>query len=109
MDAHPTGVTRAGTVILDIGGDVGAAVVVVPTSLAGVEIEIRAEGDEWAEVHTAVRERELPGGGSLRAALFESLPAGSYQIRVRHGEPGATTTRFTVRGGHVTDVAWPTL
>ncbi|MGI8753220.1 MAG: phospholipase [Acidimicrobiales bacterium] len=109
MDAHPHGVSRAGTVVLDIGGDVGAAVVVVPTSLAGVEIEIRAEGGAWAEVHTAVRERELPGGGSLQAAVFESLPAGTYQVRVRHGEPGATTTSFTVSGGHVSDVSWPTL
>ncbi len=87
----------------------GAAVVVVPTSLAGVEIEIRAEGDEWAEVHTAVRGRELPDGGSLQAAVFESLPAGNYQIRVRHGEPGATPTSFTIRGGQVSDVSWPTL
>lgn len=107
MDAHRTGASKAGTVVLDIGGDVGAAVVVVPTSLAGVEIEIRAEGDEWAEVHTAVRERELPDGGSLQAAVFESLLAGRYHVRVRHGEPGATTTSFTVRGGVVTDVAWP--
>ncbi len=107
MDAHPTGVSKAGTVVLDIGGDVGAAVVVVPPSLAEVEIEIRAESDEWAEVHTAVRERELPGGSSVHAALFESLPADTYQIRVRHGEPGATVTSFTVRGGHVTDLSWP--
>ena len=85
----------------------GAAVVVVPTSLTGVEIEIRAEGDEWAEIHTAVRERELPDGGSLQAAVFESLRAGGYHVRVRHGEPGATTTSFSVRGGEVTNVVWP--
>ena len=106
MHVHPTGVSKAGTVVLDIGGDVGAAVVVVPPSLAGVEIEIRAEGDEWAEVHTAVRERELPGGKSLQAALFESLHAGHYQVRIRHSgsEPA---TSFAVRGGEVTDVSWP--
>lgn len=104
MDAHPTGTSRAGTVVLDIGGDVGAAVVVVPASVAGAEIEVRAEGDEWAGVHTGVRQRELPGGGSLQAAVFESLEAGRYQVRVRHGPPTATTTSFTVRGGSVTDV-----
>lgn len=107
MHAHPTGVSRAGTVILDIGGEVGAAVVVVPASLAGIEIEIRAEGDEWAEVHTAVREREMPAGDSLHAAVFESLPAGRYQIRVRHGERGAPTESFAVDGGRVTELAWP--
>lgn len=108
VDTHPSGVSRAGTVVLEIGGDVGAAVVVVPASLTGVEIEIRSEGDEWAEVHTAVRERELPGGGSLQAAVFESLAAGPYQVRVRGGDPGGPTASFAVRGGQVTDVKWPT-
>ncbi len=106
MEEHPTGVSRAGTVVLDIGGDVGAAVVVVPTWLGGVEIEIRAEGDAWTEVHTAVRERELPAGGSVQAAVFESLPSGQYQVRVRHGEPGAATAKFAVLGGQVTEVSW---
>ncbi|MDQ2839058.1 MAG: phospholipase [Actinomycetota bacterium] len=100
--------SRAGTVVLDIGGDVGAAVVVVPPALTGLEIEIRAEGDDWAGVHTAVRERELPRGGSLQAAVFESLPSGHYQVRVRHGDHGVTpTVSFAVHGGHVTEVAWP--
>ncbi len=111
MHIHPTGVSRAGSVVLEIGGDVGAAVVVVPPSFSGLEIEIRAQGERWAEVHTAVRERERPGGGSLHAALFESLSAGSYQIRVRRASPadeaGTTVISFEVTGGQVTEVGWP--
>lgn len=97
--------------VLEIGGDVGAAVVAVPASLSGTEIEIRAQGDEWAEVHTAVRPRQLPTGGSLHAALFESLTAGRYDVRVRRAspssEPGSTVVSFEVTGGAVTELSWP--
>lgn len=37
----------AGVVIVDIGGDRGAAVISTPRELAGAEIEIRAAGTEW--------------------------------------------------------------
>ncbi|MDQ6784819.1 MAG: phospholipase [Actinomycetota bacterium] len=107
MEPERTAVSRAGTVVLDIGGDVGAAVIVVPAQLAGTEIEIRADGEGWAGVHTAVREREMPTGTSVHAAVFESLPSGAYHLRVRHGETQARPVSLTVSGGQVTEFSWP--
>jgi hypothetical protein len=94
-----------GSVVLDIGGDVGAAAVFVPTSLAGAEIEIRRDGDPWAGRHVAVRERQLPDA-AVWAALFPTLDSGGYEIRVRHGELDGPTSRFTVAGGRVASVYW---
>ena len=53
----------------------------------------------------AVRERQLPDS-TVWAALFPSLSAGDYEIRVRHGDPDGPTTRFSVIGGHVSTVRW---
>jgi hypothetical protein len=94
-----------GTVVLDIGGDIGAAAVYVPVPLAGVEIEIRRDGAPWEGRHVAVRERQLPDA-AVWAALFPTLDSGDYEIRVRHSDPDAPTTRFTVTGGRVTTVHW---
>lgn len=94
-----------GSVILDIGGEVGAAAIYVAPTLAEVEIEIRSVRDEWAGVHVAVRERPLPDG-SVWAALFPSLPEGDYEIRVRRGEPGAPTAQIAIVGGRVTTFEW---
>jgi hypothetical protein len=49
-----------GSVLVDIGGDVGAAVVTTPPSLDGEEIEIRPDPGEWTGRHVAVRPRPLP-------------------------------------------------
>jgi hypothetical protein len=94
-----------GTVVLDIGGDVGAAAVYVPATLAGVEIEIRRDGEPWEGRHVAVRERRLPDT-TVWAALFPTLVSGDHEVRVRHGEPDAEATRFTVTGGRVTTLHW---
>jgi len=51
----------AGSVIVDIGGDAGAAVISTPSELVGSEIEIRAVGTEWDGTHTGVHERQGPG------------------------------------------------
>jgi hypothetical protein len=92
-------------VVLDIGGEVGAAAVYVPASLAGFEIEIRRTGESWAGRHVAVRDRLLPGR-VVWAALFPSLVEGSYEIRVRGADPDGPTDRFEVVGGRVTSRHW---
>jgi hypothetical protein len=97
--------SRSGSVVLDIGGEVGAAAVYVPASLAGLEIEIRRDDESWAGRHVAVRERVLPDR-AVWAALFPSLVEGSYEIRVRGGDPGGPTDSFDVWGGQVTARHW---
>jgi hypothetical protein len=92
--------------VVDIGGDIGAAVVRVPASLDGEEIEIRPETGEWTGRHVAVRARPMPDR-MIYAAFFESLLAGRYLVRVRFGPPGAVEVPLEVTGAHVTQVSWP--
>jgi hypothetical protein len=97
--------SSAGSVVLDIGGDVGAAAIYLPASLADLEIEIRAVGDEWAGIHVAVRERLLPDA-AVWAALFPSLVEGDYEIRVREHAPTGPTALLTVVGARVATLHW---
>jgi hypothetical protein len=100
---EPTG---PGTVLVDIGGAIGAAVVTTPVALADEEIEIRPEPGEWTGRHVAVRPRPLPDR-TIHAAFFESLTEGPYVVRVRFGPEGAVEVPVVVTGGRVTQVAWP--
>jgi hypothetical protein len=105
-EAHveaPLGPSEAGSVVADIGGDVGAAVLLVDAGLAGREIEIRRAGAPWDGTHTGVRERHVEGG-AIWAAFFGSLRAGRYEVRVR-GD-ASRTWALEVAGGHVTEVRW---
>jgi hypothetical protein len=84
---HLTGTSEVGSVVLDIGGDLGAAIVYTPANLVGLEIEIRREGTPWDGTHVAVRARSVPGG-EVYAALFPGLPQGRYEVRVRGDDAG---------------------
>lgn len=54
-----------GAVMLDVGGDVGAIVVVMPARLTGVEIEIRPAGQSHLEVFgTDGHDGTVPGASS---------------------------------------------
>jgi hypothetical protein len=93
-----------GIVVLDIGGDIGAAVVYVDETLAGKELEIRRLGEPWAGQHTGIRQRRVDGGTPW-AAVFPSLPAGGYETRVMATTPPHATALVTVSGGFVTSVS----
>ena len=80
-----------GTVVLDIGGTRGAAVVYTPASLVGAEIEIRRAGRPWDGTHTAVRRRDLRDTAAY-AGVFGSLEAGAYQAAGCGGSPAAGGT-----------------
>lgn len=97
-----------GTVVLDIGGDRGAAVILIPASLEGSEIEIRPAGERWTGTHTGIRRREVHDGVRF-AAVFASLRAGPYQLRVKGTEADPVmAVAVAVAGGAVTEVGWPT-
>ncbi len=104
---HLDGPSEKGSVLLDIGGDVGAAIVRTPASLVGCEIEIRRCGTAWDGTHVAVRERRV-SGAAVHAALFSGLGHGDYEVRIR-GEADSPTVTFTVEGGRVgeTYLTWP--
>jgi hypothetical protein len=106
-DPGPSG---EGTVVLDIGGDRGAAIITTPGELSGEEIEIRAADGPWDGTHTAVRPRELRHTVA-HAGVFGSLAAGRYQLRIRRGDPVRSAVEpvvdLVVTGGEVAQLEWP--
>jgi hypothetical protein len=90
------------TVMLDIGDGVGALVVHTCAALAGTEIEIRRPGDSRQLTHTEVRERQL-ARGSVYAAVFPAIVAGTYTLV---GVDGSPDTDITIDDGTVTQITW---
>lgn len=115
-DHHGTGSAAPGehlpapsteaSVVMDIGGSVGGAVVFTPASMLGAELEIRAAGTPWRGTHTAVRERQLPDGVRY-AGLFGSLGAGPYELRVKGDPDDHPVMALVVEGGRVVQADWP--
>jgi hypothetical protein len=85
-----------GSVVLDIGGDIGALVLRTPSLMAGREIDLTLQEDTSLRTHSAVRERRMSSGTSY-AAVYPSLRAGSYTVE-------GSGQRVTIVGGRVTDV-----
>jgi len=96
---------RGASVLLDIGGEVGAAVVAVPATLLGAEVEARPVGAGYPPVHAGVVARPLPGGGRMPSVVLGELRAGPYELYVR--PDGPVRLRLTVTGGAVAEAAWP--
>jgi hypothetical protein len=109
-----------GSVLLDIGGSVGALIVSMPPALLGDEIEIRPVGgqpghhhhhggghDHGHLEHVAVLNRPSDGrsGAPVASAVFAELEEGDYELYVRPDGPVRLTAN--VRGAEVTFAAWP--
>ena len=98
-----------GAVLLDIGEDIGALVVTMPTQLIGREIEIRPYGhDGRAHLpHVAVVSRPRDGrhGPLVASAVFGELAAGDYDLYLRPDGPVELSTH--VDGGQVAFARWP--
>jgi hypothetical protein len=102
-----------GAVLLDIGGDIGALIVAMPSTLAGEEIEIRRGGHHPAHdrdahhyhPHVGVVGR-LVGDRTIHSAVFGELREGSYELSVR--PDGPVQLRVQISGGCVTEAVWPT-
>lgn len=117
-----------GSVLLDIGGDVGALVVTMPTGMEGVEVEIRpvaglhlsdehqqqhqhdeegAHGhshDHAHHPHVAVVNRPV-GEDRVPSLVFPELVVGRYELYLK----GTTDVRLVadVVGGEVATQDWP--
>ncbi len=92
--------------MLDIGGDIGAAVITTPAALKGEELEIRSSPGGWTGRHVAVLPRPL-GATTPCAAVFPSLVAGRWVVRRRRRPDDTTELELDIGGGHVTSVNWP--
>lgn len=82
--------------VLDIGGDVGALLLITGPERAGSEIEMRRL-DGAGHTHTAVHPRHTPSG-VLHAALYPSLLAGDYELLLHPGG-AADNPHITITGG----------
>ena len=112
-----------GFVLLDIGGDIGALVVRLPSTMEGLEIEIAPAEDHHDDhpnhdhdhhhhhhhqdgphrPHVAVTPR--PSGDTVvHSAVFPDLGAGHYDLNERSGP---VRLRVEVVGGQVTEATWP--
>ncbi|HEY3870478.1 MAG TPA: hypothetical protein VGM10_19085 [Actinocrinis sp.] len=99
--AHAYGPTGPGSVILELGEQIGALVLEVPPGLAGHEIEISPAAG-GPRVHSMVRERGTAAGVS-HAAVYPAVPAGEYTV---WREDGVAAGRVAVRGGEVSLFRW---
>jgi hypothetical protein len=91
-----------GSVVMEVGGDVGALVVYTGDGLAGHEIELARRGERVQFVHTEVRERRLPDG-AIFAGVFPALPAGAYTLLAVKQFPAIDVD---VEGGRVAECSW---
>jgi hypothetical protein len=89
-------------VVLDIGDDVGALIIIAPAAMAGEEIHISPVRDPAGRTHAVVRERRL-GPASCQAAVYPALPAGEYTIWRGVGRPAGTVR---IDGGAATSYRW---
>ena len=105
-----------GSVLLDIGGDVGALVVSMPPAMVGAEIEIAPVGGSHEHhhghghghghrPHVAVVDRPVTDG-HLPSLVFPDLVEGSYELF----DKGQDTVLLTAEiiGGQVTFLEWST-
>jgi len=104
MTEHVPGPSRAGSVVLDVGRDVGALVLHAPAAMDGWEIEISERGDpDGRRMHSQVRARRTVGGLQY-AAVYPGLAAGDYTIWRDAGTPAGVVT---ITGGSVASYRWP--
>jgi hypothetical protein len=92
----------SGPAVLDIGGGVGALLVIVPAALLHTEIEVSPDGRPAARTHTGVHERTM-AGERVPVALFPSLDAGTWTL---WGLGPCATRSIEIVDGQVTHVDW---
>lgn len=104
MSESPTGPSGPGTVVLELGADVGALVLYTPAELDGREIEISPEeAVTGRRTHSMVRPRHMTTG-TRYAAVYPDLPAGAYTV---WADEQNAAGRVVVTGGQVTNWSWP--
>ena len=103
-----------GSVLLDIGGDVGAVVLHLSAGYEGAEVAYRREGEAPAAhhhdhphahphlPHVAVVGRPA-GDGRAYTAVLPELVAGRYVLTL----PDDSELPVEVAGGAVTELRWP--
>ncbi len=110
-----------GSVLLDIGGDVGALVVTMPAEMEGVEVEIRPfgapdlpehrhdHGERHGHGHGHYPHVEVvprpTASGPVPSLVFPELVEGRYELYVK--ETHDVQLVADVTGGQVASADWP--
>ncbi len=97
-EGNPLPPSYAGSVVLEVGGTVGALVLYASEQLAGAEVEVVRLGEPGHTTHSAVRQRQLAPGRQAFAAVYPGLPAGEYRV-------DGCRELVTVNGGRVTEAS----
>ncbi|RZU48419.1 hypothetical protein EV385_0133 [Krasilnikovia cinnamomea] len=100
---HTLAPSGQGTVVLNIGADIGALIIHTPGSLHGHEIEVSPVDAPEVRTHAAVRARYVHDGVRF-SVVIDSLRAGRYVIWRDAVTPLAEAD---VMGGSVTEYEWP--
>jgi hypothetical protein len=87
---------HGGPPILDIGGDIGALVVLADWSRIGTELFVHREAD-GKQIHTGIWGRQH-GDRQLAAAVFCELDEGVYSVTC------TDSVMVMVHGGEVTEI-----
>ena len=104
MTESVPGPSVAGSVVLNVGGSIGALVIYTTAEHNGREIEISGQGAPAARrTHSQVRERRA-GRSRQHAAVYPGLAAGDYTIWADATIPAGVVT---ISGGQVTSYHWP--
>ena len=104
MAEHAAGPSGPGTVVMELGADVGALILYTPAHRDGEEIEISRDDDPAVpRTHSQVRPRHL-GAVTKYAAVYPGLAAGPYTLWRDERTPADSVT---VTGGQITTCHWP--
>ncbi len=106
VEAHNAGAGQ-GPVLLDVGGDAGALILLATPDMQHVEIEVSPAGRDGDRTHVAVLARPA-GGAQVYAAVYPSLTAGAWTVW--HPDPGRSdepVMQVQVPAGSVAQVQWP--
>ena len=97
MDQHTTGPSPAGSVVLHLGGNIGALIIEAGPERLGAEIEI-SPGDGGPRTHSMVRERRVAPRFTYHA-VYPDLPAGRYTI---YQDSDTEVATVDIHGGQIT-------
>ncbi len=92
------------SVVLDIGGEVGALLVRLTSMPAGGELEARPVGDDRRRFHTGVHPRPSDRGEVL-VAVFPQVLEGDYEVLdVKGAADAQAIATVAVHGGQLTEL-----
>lgn len=98
------GATGSGAVVLELGPGIGALILITSPERDGAEVDITMVGSDSYQTHSIVRRRYV-AGGTQYAAVYPSLPSGSYTVWRAPGDP---LTTAIITSGTVTITDWTT-